>query len=163
MKISLGARQDETSAGPAYTTYTICGTFLTFLPARMMRGWVMAKAAAEATTSSGQERAAMHDLYRQGGHERQMAPHIVYHATSCPHEGCDQPMRAIDFRREDHGRAVQDPLVRAWWNDTGFAGRCPQCGGWIHFTIRDKGAIGADEAARYPQLRGEWYVRATIL
>ena len=57
-------------------------------------------------------------------------------------------MQAIDFRPEDHRRAVHDPLVRAWWNDTGFVGRCPQCGGWIHFTIRAKRAITADTALR---------------
>ena len=120
-------------------------------------------AEAEATSTGGEERAEMHDLYRRGGHERQMAPHIVYPEPSCPHDGCDQPMQAIDFRLEEHGRAVHDPLVRAWWNDAGFAGRCPRCGGWIHFTIKDKRAITADEATRYPQLPDDWHVRATIL
>jgi hypothetical protein len=37
----------------------------------------------------------MHDLYRQGGQERQMAPHIVYDQDTCPHPGCSQRMRAI--------------------------------------------------------------------
>ncbi|MGP0066491.1 MAG: hypothetical protein ACLQGP_23245 [Isosphaeraceae bacterium] len=105
----------------------------------------------------------MHALYRQGGEERQITPNIVYRETSCPHDGCDQPMQAIDFRLEDHGRAVQDPLVLAWWNDTGFVGRCPRCDGWIHFTIRAKRAITLDEAARYPQLPDDWHVKATIL
>jgi hypothetical protein len=72
-------------------------------------------------------------------------------------------MQAIDFRLEDHGRAVPDPLVRSWWDDTGFAGRCPQCGGWIHFTIRGKRAITPEEAAEYPQLPDDWHVKATIL
>lgn len=109
------------------------------------------------------ERERMHTFYRQGGSERGMVPHIVYPESSCPHEGCDQPMQAIDFRLEDHGRAVHDPLVRAWWNDTGFAGRCPRCGGWIHFTIRGKTAITPEEAAQYPQLPENWYDGATIL
>jgi hypothetical protein len=122
-----------------------------------------------ANTSSpefGQKKDAldqMHEHYRQGGRARLMAPHVVYAEPTCPHPGCGEPMQAIDFRIEDHGRAVHDPLVRAWWNDTGFAGRCPHCGGWIHFTIRSKRAITADEAARYPQLPDDWHAKATIL
>jgi hypothetical protein len=106
---------------------------------------------------------SMHDLYLQGGREKQMAPHIVYREASCPHEGCDQPMQAIDFRLEDHGRNIHDPLVRAWWNDTGFAGRCPRCGGWIHFNVRGKTAISPEQASAYPQLPDDWHVKATIL
>jgi hypothetical protein len=113
--------------------------------------------------STAEEPDQMHALYRQGGQERQRAPQIVYPAGSCPHDDCARPMQAIDFRLEDSGRAVHDPLVRAWWNDTGFAGRCPRCGGWIHFTIRAKRAIPAEEAARYPQLPDDWHTQATIL
>lgn len=106
---------------------------------------------------------AMHALYRQGGQEREMAPHIVYSEETCPHPGCPQRMQAIDFRVENYGPAVHDPLVRAWWNDTGFAGRCPTCGGWIHFTIRSKRAITPDEAAALPQLPDDWANNAIIL
>src|SRR6266404_1640209 len=118
---------------------------------------------AEISTRSKDELDRMHDLYRRGGQERQMAPHIVYPEAACPHDGCGQPMHAIDFRLEDHGRAVHDPLVRAWWNDTGFVGRCSHCGGWIHFTIKAKSAITAEEAAKYPQLPDTWFATATIL
>ena len=52
-------------------------------------------------------------------------------------------MQAIDFQVEKYGPAIHDPLVRAWWADTGFVGRCPNCGGWIHFTIRGKKASSA--------------------
>src|SRR4051794_8234305 len=109
------------------------------------------------------ERERMHALYRQGGYERQLAPQIVHPDAVCPLPGCGQRLQAIDFRLEDHGRAVHDPLVRAWWNDTGFVGRCPRCGGWIHFTIRGKRAVTADEAARHLQLPDHWYSVATIL
>jgi hypothetical protein len=105
----------------------------------------------------------MHARYRQGGQERQMAPHIIYAEVSCPHEGCQHPLQAIDFRLEAHGREVHDPLVRAWWDDTGFAGRCPACGGWIHFTIRSKRAISAEEAAGLPRLPDNWAEVAIIL
>jgi hypothetical protein len=116
-----------------------------------------------AVPPAGEDLETMHDLYRQGGLDRQMAPHIVYTEATCPHPGCSQPMQALDFRLEDHGRAIHDPLVRAWWNDTGFAGQCPRCGGWIHFTIRTKTAISEEEAVRYPCLPDDWHVKATIL
>jgi hypothetical protein len=114
-------------------------------------------------TPPSQEFEEMHALYRQGGGERQRALHIVYPDAGCPHPGCGQPMQAIDFRLEDHGRAVHDPLVRAWWDDTGFVGRCPRCHGWVHFTIRARRAVTPEEAARYPQLPDDWYDKATVL
>src|SRR5437016_2291529 len=106
-----------------------------------VRGGTMTHTLTPLTTPTAQELEEMHALYRQGGEERQMAPHIVYANPGCPHAGCPQQLHAIDFRLEAHGRGVHDPLVRAWWNDTGFAGRCPTCGGWIHFTIGAKRAI----------------------
>jgi hypothetical protein len=105
----------------------------------------------------------MHSLYREGGAERSMAPHVVYRDGRCPHEGCAQSLQAIDFRLEAFGRAVLDPLVRAWWADTGFAGQCPGCGGWIHFTIRGKRAIEASDAESLPQLPANRADEAVIL
>jgi hypothetical protein len=105
----------------------------------------------------------MHAVYRQGGAERSMAPHVVYHDRDCPHTGCRQGLQAIDFRLEAFGRSVHDPLVRAWWDDSGFAGRCPGCGGWIHFTIRGKRAIDESEAESLPQLPANWADEAVIL
>jgi hypothetical protein len=105
----------------------------------------------------------MHALYRQGGKDRLMAPHIVYQDPTCPYSGCGQHMQAIDFRVEAYGKAVHDPLVLAWWNDQGFAGKCPRCGGWIHFTIRGKKAIKPAEAAQLLRLPDDWHVVATIL
>lgn len=123
----------------------------------------MAETSTDPAVDVAEERGRMHELYRRAGQHRQMAPHIVYPDAECPHEGCDRRMQAIDFRLEDHGRAVHDPLVRAWWEDTGFVGRCPGCGGWVHFTIRGKRAVTAEEAAAYPQLPADWHARATIL
>jgi hypothetical protein len=105
----------------------------------------------------------MHTLYRREGKARHMAPHVVYQDPGCPYPGCTQPLQAIDFRVENYGKAVHDPLVLAWWNDVGFAGRCPRCHGWIHFTIRGKKAITPAEAAALPNLPGDWHAVATIL
>ena len=105
----------------------------------------------------------MHALYREGGADRRMAPHVIYQDAGCPHEGCGQLLHAIDFRLEAFGRAVHDPLVRAWWSDVGFAGKCPACHGWIHFKIRGKRAISEAEAQAIPQLPLNWVEEAVIL
>jgi hypothetical protein len=105
----------------------------------------------------------MHNLYRKGGADRAMAPHVIYHDANCPHAGCHQTLRAIDFRLEAFGRTIHDPLVRAWWDDVGFAGKCPSCGGWVHFTIRNKRALNEDQAKVLPQLPVNWADEAVIL
>ena len=112
---------------------------------------------------TSEELAHMHSTYLKGGSERQMAPHIVYADPTCPYPGCGAAMQAIDFRLEAYGPGVHDPLVRAWWNDTGFAGQCPRCGGWIHFTVRDKRPITSDQAAQLPKLPDDWHGTAIIL
>jgi len=113
--------------------------------------------------STAAELAVMHEFYRAEGEKRAMAPHVVYQDAECPHTGCHQRLQAIDFRLEAHGRAVHDALVRAWWADTGFAGRCPACHGWIHFTIRGKSAITDQEAVKLPQLPDGWFDEAVVL
>ena len=82
----------------------------------------------------------MHAYYRQGGIDRRMAPRIVYPEAACPHPGWANNMQAIDFRLEDHGRAIHDPLVRSSRNDTGFAGESPSQG-MGPFHLRAKLAI----------------------
>jgi len=115
------------------------------------------------STESAAELVQMHTLYRAGGADRKMAPHVVYRDSSCPHEGCEQRLQAIDFRLEAFGRSVHDPLVRAWWDDIGFAGRCPSCRCWIHFTIRDRQAVDETVARGLPQLPANWADEAVIL
>ncbi len=105
----------------------------------------------------------MHAVYRDGGANRARAPHVVYVDVSCPHPDCPQHLQAIDFRLEAFGRAVHDTLVEAWWDDTGFAGRCLSCDRWIHFTIREKRAISDVEAATLPKLPDNWASEAVIL
>src|SRR5437588_9354059 len=123
----------------------------------------MSRLSTKPAVPTSEELDKMHALYRKGGEIRQMAPHIVYSADTCPHDGCTQRMQAIDFRLEAYGPAVHDPLVRAWWNDVGFAGRCRGCGGWVHFTIGGKRALTAAEASQLPQLPDNWASVAIIL
>jgi len=92
-----------------------------------------------------------------------MAPHVVYSDAPCPHARCGQRMQAIDFRLEAHGRNIHDSLVRAWWDDIGFVGRCPGCNRWVHFTIAAKRAVSAEEAAQLPHLPDDWHTSAIIL
>jgi hypothetical protein len=122
----------------------------------------MSKLASQTVPPTAEEREQMHRLYRTSGEKRALAPHVVYRDPACPH-GCGAQLQAIDFRLEDHGKSVHEPLVRALWDDTGFAGRCSHCRGWIHFTIRGKRAIGDEEAAALPQLPDDWSTKATIL
>jgi hypothetical protein len=105
----------------------------------------------------------MHSLYLRGGADRATAPHVVYRESECPHDGCHYGLQAIDFRLEAFGRTVHDSLVAAWWADTGFAGRCPGCGGWIHFTVRGKRAIEQRDADMLPKLPDNWADEAVIL
>src|SRR5437867_5706559 len=87
-------------------------------------------------TLSPAEVAELDRFYREGGLRQMASPHVHYHDANCPHPGCGHKMEWIDFQRELHSDSekVYKPLVRAWWEGTGFAGRCPRCGGWIHFT-----------------------------
>ncbi len=71
-------------------------------------------------------------------------------------------MEWIDFKLEMHGDpdGVYKPLVRAWWEGKGFAGRCPNCSQWIHFTTLRMDAV-SDEAARgLLQLPENWHTVA---
>jgi hypothetical protein len=117
----------------------------------------------EAKKPTAEELERMDALYREGGNRRHMAPHILYQQASCPHPGCSERLQGIDFRLENYGPAVHDPLVKAWWDNTGFVGRCPHCGGWIHFTIHGKRVVSAEEAETLPQLPADWHANALIL
>jgi hypothetical protein len=123
----------------------------------------MATLSAKPASPTAEDLEQMHAIYRKGGMKRLMAPQVVYADSICPYAGCGQSLQALDFCLEHYGPAVHDPLVRAWWDDTGFAGRCPKCGGWIHFTIRDKKPITAEEAESLPQLPDDWQKHAVIL
>ena len=101
--------------------------------------------------------------YREGGLRAMASPHVHYHDHDplCPHSGCGQRMEWIDFMPEKHGDKVRvdDPLVRSFWEGTGFAGRCPSCGGWIRFTTLTMAAID-DEASQLPRLPDDWHAVA---
>ena len=105
----------------------------------------------------------MHADYCRGSLEHRMAPHVIYVEPGCPHAGCNHRLAAIEFRLEQHGKAVHDAMLRAWWTDVGFAGRCPGCGGWVHFTVRGKRAIQEPEARQLPQLPDNWADHALFL
>lgn len=115
------------------------------------------------TPNTSTELDQMHQVYLEGGATHATALHVVYVDASCPNPDCVEHLQAIDFRLEAFGRAVHDALVKAWWDDTGFAGKCPTCGRWIHFTVRGKRAISDSEAAKLPQLPENWASEAVIL
>jgi hypothetical protein len=97
-------------------------------------------------------------IFREGGLRAMASPQVHYQDPNCPHPGCSQKMEWIDFKLALFGdpEGVYKPLVRAWWDGTGFAGRCPGCGGWIRFTTLRMEAIGDEQAARLPRLPDNW-------
>src|SRR5438093_11269093 len=70
-------------------------------------------------------------FYREGGLRQMASPRVHYHDPTFPNAGCGQKMEWIDFQLELHGdpENIYKPLVRAWWEGRGFAGRCPTCNG----------------------------------
>lgn len=102
-------------------------------------------------------------LYREGGLKQMASPHIHYADGVCPH-GCGYKMEWIDFQLELFGdpEGIYKPLVKAWWEGTGFAGRCPQCDNWIHFKTLGMMALSEDEAAALPKLPEQWNATAQL-
>ncbi len=105
---------------------------------------------------------AMDRIYREGGLRRMASPHIHYQDPICPHAGCANKMEWIDFQLELHGdmEHIYNPLVRSWWEGKGFAGRCPNCGGWIRFTTLRMEAIRDEDAAQLARLPENWHMVA---
>jgi hypothetical protein len=101
-------------------------------------------------------------IYREGGLRNMASPHIHYQKLDCPHAGCTHRMEWIGFRLEAYADPdrVYNPLVRAWWLGIGFAGRCPACGGWVHFTTLRMRAVTDEEASRLPRLPDDWHTVA---
>lgn len=97
-------------------------------------------------------------FYREGGLRAMASPHVHYDDPKCPHEGCNSRMEWIDFKLELHGdpERIYKPLVTAWWQGTGFVGRCPSCQGWIRFTTLRMEPIEDRQAPHYPQLPENW-------
>lgn len=113
-------------------------------------------------TLSSQELVELDRFYRAGGLRQMASPHVHYQDSTCPHAGCTHKMEWIDFQLELYGdpEGIYKPLVTAWWDDTGFAGRCPSCGGWIHFTTLRMEGIDDAQSARLPRLPDQWHTVA---
>jgi len=110
------------------------------------------------TTLSRDEIERLDRFYREGGLRAMASPHVHYDEPACPHPGCGHRMEWIDFKLELHGdpAGVYQPLVRAWWDGTGFAGRCPHCQGWIHFQTLGMSGLDESGAGRIPRLPEGW-------
>jgi hypothetical protein len=57
---------------------------------------------------------------------------------------------------------IYKPLVRSWWEGTGFVGRCPHSQGWIRFTTRKMEAVDEPRAGAYPRLPDGWHTVAQL-
>jgi hypothetical protein len=93
-------------------------------------------------------------FYREGGLRQMASPRVHYQDANCSQPGCGHKLAWIDFQLEFYGdpEGIYKPLVRAWWDGRGFVGRCPVCGGWIHFTTLKMEAVSDDQANQLPRL-----------
>lgn len=98
-------------------------------------------------------------FYRAGGLRRMAPPHVHYPDLMCPHPGCGHKMKWIDFQLEYHGdpQRIYKPLVTAWWDGTGFVGRCPRCPGWLHFTTLRTEPASDQQVHNLPRLPDNWH------
>lgn len=114
------------------------------------------------STISDADLAEMDRFYPEGGLRALASPHVHYDDPLCPHPGCRHRMEWIDFKLVLQGdpEGVHKPLVRAWWQGDGFAGRCSDCQGWVHFTTRGMAALAA--AGEHLRLTGNWHDLAQI-
>jgi hypothetical protein len=114
------------------------------------------------STISTAELETLDRFYREGGLRAMASPHVHYDEPTCPHSGCTHQMEWINFKLELHGdpEGVYKPLVRAWWDGTGFVGRCPACRDWIRFTTLRMEAVDDAFAAQYPHLPDIWHTLA---
>ncbi len=110
------------------------------------------------TTLPRAEIERLDQIYREGGLRVMASPHVHYDDPTCPHPGCRHRMDWIDFEPGLHGdpEGLYKPLVRAWWERTGFAGHCPSCGGWVRFSTLGMTALNDDDADRLPNLPANW-------
>lgn len=118
----------------------------------------------KAAALSHEELSALDRIYREGGLRAMASPHVHYDDSNCPHSGCDQPMEWIDFKLGLHGdhEGVYKALVRAWWDGTGFVGRCPRCQLWVYFTTMRMEAVDESRADELPKLSTDWQAFAQI-
>jgi hypothetical protein len=116
----------------------------------------------KASTISPAELETLDRFYREGGLRVMASPHVHYDVPTCPHPGCSHHMEWIDFKLELHGdpEGIYKPLVRAWWEGSGFVGRCPACKEWIRFTTIKMEAVDDDIAAHSLQLPDNWHAVA---
>jgi hypothetical protein len=97
-------------------------------------------------------------IYREGGLRAMATFHVHDDDPACPHPGCGHRMEWIDFKLELHGdvESVSKPLIRSWWEGTGFVGRCPACQGWVRFTTLGMSRCGDEDAGQFPHLPENW-------
>jgi hypothetical protein len=108
---------------------------------------------------TSQEMAELDRYYREGGLRTMASPHVHYHDPLYPHPGCGHKMEWIDFQLELFAdpEGIYKPLVKAWWEGTGFTGRCPSCGQWIRFTTLRMEPMPDDQTSPYPRLPDRWH------
>ncbi len=104
--------------------------------------------------------------YRRMGFECRMPAHAVYHPEHrlCPWSGCGLPIAGIDFQLDRMGEpALTAELVSSFWLGPGLVGRCPRCGRYVLFGMREK--LPVTDLTAFPQARlpEDWATKAHLV
>ncbi len=104
--------------------------------------------------------------YRRLGFQRRAEAQVVYQGSDqmCPWPGCGLRIVGINFqlhRMEDS--PVRECLLAAWWQGPGLVGRCPGCGRYVLFGMREKLAVTDLTAFPRARLPGDWATKAHLV
>jgi hypothetical protein len=94
-------------------------------------------------------------------------PHVVYLAGAilCPWLGCGYRIELVDFQLELAGDTAFYAKVLAEWgqrSDFGLVGRCPGCGHFVLFGLKEKKPIDDPSSSGLPVLPDNWHLSAYI-
>jgi hypothetical protein len=93
------------------------------------------------------------------GLERQAPPQVVYLPAQqpCPWPDCGCRISGIRFQLDLMGTPRDRARwIRSWWQGPGLIGRCPGCGRYVLFGLREKRAVADTEGAARAVLPDDW-------
>src|SRR5438874_2190294 len=99
------------------------------------------------------------DECRALGFLRRAPAHIVFRPEhhSCPWPGCENQIRAMDFRLDAYNPAEREQFMIAWWQGSGLVGRCPGCARHILFNYKGKHRVADPVPYTGELLPDDWH------
>jgi hypothetical protein len=123
------------------------------------------KTSAHATVSPGEANRRLQEYYDRGLQQQTM-PHIIYRPpyVVCPWPNCSHSIAGVDFQLELMGdQALYQRLMEGWWKGVGLVGRCPSCGRYVLFSMRDKRPVQDPTEYAGALLPDDWHTKAYLL